>query len=496
MELSRNEVLVLKYLSRRSDQFIADSDVEIENLDERAVSSAISYLVKKGLVESVTIELNEYSLGEEGAAYLNGQLPEEAALNILKQKGNASLASFASSFKENELRVALTQLAKFGVKPEKGFVNVHNTNLEKIAQEIHARRKVLESVKAGQSPEEGEVLNQLLARKNVLIRKTRKIRRVRILPEGLNASSKTEERIETLNSEILLSGEWKTKGFREYDLNPAKLLEYAFPNLHPLSFMIERVRKIFLQMGFTEMSGTYLESALWNMDALFIPQNHPARDMQDTFYVKTDQALQFTEVDKKYQKLFSNVHEKGIKGYTGWGGRWSKEESERPLLRTHTTASTIKYLAEHPTSPQAIFSVDKAFRHESMDWKHLAELHQIEGAVLSKDVSLGSLKWIIKEFYSRLGLKNIRFIPSYYPYTEPSMDIVAEINGREVELGGSGIFRQEVTLPLGINDRVMAWGMGLERFAMLYYNLKDIREIYRNDLGWLSTYKIPLNFKN
>jgi phenylalanyl-tRNA synthetase alpha chain len=212
--------------------------------------------------------------------------------------------------------------------------------------------------------------------------------------------------------------------------------------------------------------------------------------MQDTFYIdsSTDLEMEHPEV----LEIFRKVHEKGIRGYTGWGYRWSSEKAAELLLRTHTTVSTIRYLYEHKQAPQAVFSVEKVFRHESVDWKHLAELHQIEGAYYGKDASLASLKWLMKEFYRRLGFTQLRFIPSYYPYTEPSMDVMVTINGKEMELGGSGVFRPEVTQPLGLKHPVIAWGLGLERLAMIYFGLDDIRDIYQSDLDWLRSYRVKI----
>ncbi len=492
MELSRNETLVLKFLSALPDNFVIERNIAIGGLDERAVSSAVSYLIQKDLVAYRFETTPEYSLGREGMAYVQGKLPEEVALEILKAAGKADLDAISNKLGEHGARIAIAQLARLGVKPSGGMLAVDPAQISSLEKEISRRRKLLEDILAGRKLNEDPVLEELLRRKDVVLRDIRKSREIKILRAGLDALSAGGDKIENLTAEVLQSGEWKTRGFREYDLNPKRLQDYSFPGPHPLTLFIDRIRRIFLQMGFREMSGDYMETALWNMDALFIPQNHPARDMQDTFYLEGDIKHPLSRKDREYQKIFSRVHEHGIPGYMGWGTKWDPKESERLLLRTHTTVNTIRYMAEHPEQPQAVFSVDSVFRHESMDWTHLAELHQIEGAVLSDHVSLGTLKWIIREFFTMLGLKNIRFIPSYYPYTEPSMDIVAEINGREVELGGSGIFRPEVTLPLGLKHKVMAWGMGLERFAMLYYGLNDIRDIYRNDLGWLMTYKIPL----
>lgn len=489
MDLSRNENIVLRELSRDPEKFISEDSLNPPEIDRRGVASAVSYLIKKGLVDLQLKEEERYDLGEEGKTYLSSGLPEQNAIRLIGTAGT-TIEQLKNSLGSQEFGIALAQIARSGVKPIGGFISIDYELLKKLQDEYEKRRLALMEIEQSGRCSDLAALENLLRRKNVVVKKTRSIREIRIKPEALAMLQNQGDRIEVLTQEMLSSGSWKGKEFRPYELNPPVQIS-GFNFLHPLSFMIERIRDIFISMGFTEMHGNYVETALWNMDALFIPQNHPARQLQDTFYLEEKPALD--DRDRLFQGIFRKVHENGIRGYSGWGSSWEPSESERLLLRTHTTVNTIRYFAEHKSGQHAIFSVDRVFRHENMDWKHLPELHQIEGAVMHPEVSLGTLKGIIREFYSKLGIENIEFIPSYYPYTEPSMDIVAEINSREVELGGSGIFRPEVLRPLGIRQKVMAWGMGLERFAMLYYNLDDIREIYNNDLEWLKTYGIKLS---
>ncbi|MEM2985515.1 MAG: phenylalanine--tRNA ligase subunit alpha, partial [Candidatus Caldarchaeum sp.] len=169
----------------------------------------------------------------------------------------------------------------------------------------------------------------------------------------------------------------------------------------------------------------------------------------------------------------------------GWRYKRSPEAARRLLLRTHTTATTIRHLATVKQPPVKVFCVDRIFRNEKVDWKHLAEFHQIEGIVVERDASLRMLMGVLRDFYSRLGLREIRFKPSYFPYTEPSMEVEVRLGGRWLELGGSGIFRPETTYPFGVKHPVLAWGLGLERLAMVIYGLEDIRTFHLNDLGWL-----------
>jgi phenylalanyl-tRNA synthetase alpha chain len=254
--------------------------------------------------------------------------------------------------------------------------------------------------------------------------------------------------------------------------------------------LIEKIRLIFLEMGFTEISGDYIESCFWNMDALFIPQDHPARELQDTFYLAEPKTMPVD--DEVLMEKIKAIHENGGEtGSSGWGYTWSRDEAERALLRTHTTVNTIRYLSEHPEPPQKVFSIGRVFRKETLDSTHLPEFHQIEGIVLEEKASFRMLIGVLKEFYRMMGFEEIRIRPSYYPYTEPSMDVEVKFKGKWLELGGSGIFRPEVTEPFGVKFPVIAWGLGLERLAMLTLGLDDIRMLYISDIEWLRSCPLP-----
>ena len=285
-----------------------------------------------------------------------------------------------------------------------------------------------------------------------------------------------------ITPELLQGDEWKTAEFRAFDVS----LEAATPRTgrsHPMQALIERIRSIFLEMGFSELVDDYVQSAGWNMDALFIPQDHPAREMQDTFYLDQPASI---DLDEEVMQAWKAIHEHGGEtGSTGWGGSYSTEVSQRPLLRTHTTVNTIQYLAEHPTEACRVFSVDRVFRKEAIDRTHLPEFHQIEGIIMEEGANLQMLVTTLKTFYAKMGYPEVRVRPAYFPYTEPSLEIEVKWRGKWLELGGAGIFRPEVTEPLGITSPVLAWGMGLERLAMLVLDLDDIRQLYISDLDWL-----------
>jgi phenylalanyl-tRNA synthetase alpha chain len=238
---------------------------------------------------------------------------------------------------------------------------------------------------------------------------------------------------------------------------------------------------ILLEMGFTELYGDIVQSAFWNFDALFQPQDHPAREMQDTFYLGEREPL--PPGADRVRKMHENGG--GIDS-TGWGGTWESGKAEQCVLRTHTTLLSIQHLALHPEPPVKAFAIGRVYRREAIDATHLPEFEQLEGIVMDKGVTFRHLLGYLREFYNRMGFPEVRFRPGYFPYTEPSVEPEVFVEGLGwVELGGAGIFRKEVTAPWGIEHPVLAWGLGVSRVAMLRLGLKDLRELYRSDIGWI-----------
>ncbi len=493
MELSAQESAVLIYLKDRNE--VNEREMRIEKLSSDNIRGAISWLEKKGLINVKIVDAEELELSGEGQKYLKEGLPELRVLSLLKKKKRISIKEIQGELGESESKIAIAQLAKLGIKPSKGELEyISGKEQEQI---ILREMGVLESIwKKDLSilPEYKDEKEALLRRSGIVERKVRSSRIVSINEAGrknLAAMEESTDSIGELTAEMIRAGTWRDKRFRPYDLNlPGKSVKRR--GLHPMTAIINDVRQIFLSMGFEELKDGYVEFAGWNMDSLFIPQDHPARDMQDTFFLEPAKQV---EPDRAERILFGKsgkIHEKGMSGYSGWGYKWQPEEAEKLMLRTHTTASTMRSLHKSPGAEKAVFSVDKVFRHESVDWKHLAEFHQVEGAIHAKNANLGTLKWYLRKFYSALGFEHIELIPSYYPYTGPSLDVIVEIDGKELELGGSGLIRPEVTKALGLKYNVIAWGLGLERLALLYYGLNDLRKLYDNDMNWLQNYRIRL----
>ena len=259
----------------------------------------------------------------------------------------------------------------------------------------------------------------------------------------------------------------------------AKVPNVFVAKTHPLKDTIDEIREIFVTLGFSEIIGNMTQSSFWNFDALFTPQDHPARELQDTFYLDNISAKKIA-TPEQIRKV-SDSHKKN------WRYYWDINEARKMVLRTHTTCVTIKHLAENKSDEARVFSLGRVFRNEKVSYKHLVEFNQIEGVVIGKDANLRNLMGIQREFYKRIGITKIKFWPTFFPYTEPSLQTMVynERLGKWIELFGMGIFRPEVTKPLGITTPVLAWGGGIERIAMLKYGLDDVREFYNNNLNWL-----------
>lgn len=248
---------------------------------------------------------------------------------------------------------------------------------------------------------------------------------------------------------------------------------------HPLKEVISEIREVFVTMGFSEASGRVVQPCFWNFDALLTPQDHPSREMQDTFYL--DVGPGGLDSTPAHVRRISKAHR------DTWHQKWDAAEAERMVLRTHTTCVTLRRLLQSPgvLGDARIFSLGRVFRNEKTSYKHLAEFTQVEGVVHEAGSTIRGLMGIQEEFYRRLGLTRVKFWPTFFPYTEPSFQsmVYNERLGKWVELFGMGIFHPHVTR--GLKHPVLAWGGGVERIAMLKYGVDDVREFYANNLGWL-----------
>ncbi len=326
-----------------------------------------------------------------------------------------------------------------------------------------------------------------LVKRGVLKREESRNTTVSLTEAGRKAASQTsnEDIVDRLTPEVLSSGSWRGKRLRPIDVE-AKAPRFYPGRRHPVRDFIREVRETYISMGFTEVQGDSVHPAFWNFDALFVPQNHPSREMQDTFYLDGLSDVELKRVGTVAK--VASTHENGWKtGSRGWGYQWNIEEARRLVLRTHNTVLTVKALAEEKEKERRVFAVSKVYRNENLDYKHLAEFYQMDGIMVGEGLNVRHLMGFLMEFYKKLGMSQVKLWPTFFPYTEPSLEVIGYSKAVDswIELSGSGVFRPEVTVPLGVKVPVLAWGPGIERLMLIRYGLDDLRSIYGDDLSWL-----------
>lgn len=473
-------------------------------LKEVEVTRAIQWLSGKKLIEIKEVASELISLDKNGQLYAKTGLPERVFLNALNREMSLKDVEKQSKLSKEEVGVCIGLLKKKNAIAitKKGadlYVTLTDTGrsiLKKDMLEEQFLKRAFPIEKKLLNPQELFACSELIKRKQIIKSEIKKIRGLTLTPLGkevlnLLGSSINQDVIESLSQDIIKSRSWQGKDFRTYDLS-SPLPRMSYGKKHFENESIEYVKKIWLELGFEEMSGTMVQTAFWDLDSLFVPQDHPAREMQDTFYLKNPATGKIPEDLKKKVKT---VHETGADtGSSGWGGAWDEEKAKQLMLRTHTTvlsAQTISRLKREDL-PAKFFTVGKVFRNETPDWKHLFEFYQVEGIVVDPHATLADLKGYLQEFFLKMGYDKIKMRPGHFPYTEPSIEIEVydKTKGQWVELGGAGIFRPEVTKTLmGFECPVLAWGLGLGRVAVPYYGITDLRDFNRNDIKQLRSMK-------
>ncbi len=457
----------------------------IENLSKKtgikkdALIKALSMLSEKNLVNKKEEVLEEVILTRIGEEVLKKGFPEKNFLLGIKDSISIKDYKKKSRLKEQEFNISMGLLKKNNCITIKNGEIIKNQESNKFLKELIKKEELIKEIgkKEYYLKKENKFIKEFLKR-GLVQKKTRIIREYKINAIGKKVLKTLNENvIERLTPQMISNGTWRNKKFRSYNINLK--YSYSFSKKHFLKEMMSLIKQIFVEMGFKEMKSDYVESSFWNFDNCFMRQDHPNREIMDTYFLKYPQKAR---IPKNLSKIIKSVHEDGWKtGSKGWGSEWSENEAGKLILRTHTTATTFRMLSKQLKPPYKFFSVDRIFRNETLDFKHLHEFHQVEGVIVAdKPLSLANLIAILKEFYKKMGVKKLRFKPTYNPYTEPSMEIFAYLPKikKWVEIGNSGVFRPEVLLPHGITKPVIAWGLGLERLAMLCYGIKDIRQVY------------------
>jgi len=437
--------------------------VQETKLSMDQIRRGVEWLRQKKLADvSETIKISS-SLGKNGLDALKNGLPERRLVNLVKD-GPKTFDEIRSSLQGPDFNAAIANAKK------NDWISI---------EKMETGSKISLKQEPVQTPE--ELMISTIGEKTISTNPLSMFPALKPLMQRPDFIIQHEEKTKAVS----LSEPGKKIDLEKLD-SGAIDVEADVPHvhaarIHPLKDTINEIRETFVHLGFSEILGNLSQSSFWNFDALFTPQDHPARELQDTFYLKDLNAKQLATPAQI--KNVSNAHKKG------WRYYWDIQEARKMVLRTHTTCVTIKHLADKKPDEARIFSLGRVFRNEKLSFKHLAEFNQVEGVVVGKHITLRDLMGIQKEFYRKIGLTKVKFWPTFFPYTEPSLQsmVYNEKLGKWIELFGMGIFRPEVTKPLGITKPVLAWGGGIERIAMLKFGLDDVREFYNNNLSWLRT---------
>lgn len=284
-----------------------------------------------------------------------------------------------------------------------------------------------------------------------------------------------------LTPELLTGGRWRAAVFRPYAIGtaPARVLP---GRRNPYSEYVASVKDKLVALGFEEFDGPLVETEFWNSDALFMPQFHSARDIHDVYYLESPQRV--THIAEPYLSNVAAAHENGWQtGSRGWNYAFDRDFTRRLILRSQGTVMSAKQLSTAKV-PGKYFGILRCFRHDQVDATHLSDFYQTDGIVLGEHVNLRTLLGLLKMFAEELaGATEVKYVPGYFPFTEPSIEVhIKHPRLGWFELGGSGIFRPEVTGPMGVDVPVLAWGLGIDRMALMHLGLSDLRELFSNDI--------------
>ncbi len=492
MQLPAQQVAVLEAASADEAESV-DALAAATDLPPETVTGAVFELEEAGLVAVAERVDETITLTDEGVEYADERLPEvrlyEAALEAGADSDPVQMGRVigASGLEGPQVDIALSNYARKGY----GVIDSGEITADPDADpSTDAEANALAALPGEDAvPVDGTDIDEgtleQLERRGLLERTESTVREVTLTERAvteLMAGLETAETVGQVTPELLTSGEWEDVEFAEYNVE-ADAEQFEGGKVHILRQMSERVKDVLVGMGFQEMDGPHADADFWINDCLFMPQDHPARTHWDRFALE-----QPTHIDDLPEDLVGRVeraHREGIgEDSEGYHSPWDEDFARALALRGHTTSLSTRYLSGEEIGeiepPARYFSVEKAYRNDTLDATHLLEFYQIEGWVMAEDLSVRDLMGTFEEFYAQFGIEDIQFKPHYNPYTEPSFELFGThpTTGELIEIGNSGIFREEMLEPLGVECDVMAWGLALERLAMLTTGAEDIRDLH------------------
>jgi phenylalanyl-tRNA synthetase alpha chain len=452
---------------------------------------ALENLSARKLVSIERRQSTVAELTEEGSRYLREGLPEELLLRSLKKSGVS--VSELSGVSE---RIGLQWSKRNGfIAISDGIVGITSKGKEALKSGI-TEAMVLHEIAENPgryvsiSERNREAADNLVHRKLVSVSSKSEITGISLTARGREEAvhASGDEWVESLSKGIISGKGWEGVRFKPYDVGSP--VEREYPAIrHPLRRIIDEIKTAYVGMGFSEISGPIVEPSFWVFDSLFVPQDHPAREMQDTFYLSSPERLSVKE--REYMKQIGKAHR------DSWKGEWEEGIAEQALLRPHMTSvssrlmhSIIEQIKSGKAEiqlPIKFFTVGRVFRNENLDYKHLADFYQTDGIIIGKDLTVANLFSTLAELYAHIGIK-IKFKPAYFPFVEPGVEVFAysERTKEWLEIGGAGMIRSEITGMPRKRVNVLAWGLGVERDLLLRdQTISSITELYGKGLGWL-----------
>lgn len=496
VELREHERQTLSTLKRLNGKSTVEKLIKESKLPDAAIMRAAIELQEKGLIKVHEDKQTVLTLKEEGKLHAKRGLPERRLIIALEKLGGKATCNKAyekADLEKQFIPIALgwaqkkkwtTLDAKTNTlyvvkKPEKG---TDETLLELLSRKDKVNVEELDS-------ELRKAVQVLKGRKLLDIEEKTK-RTIELTEAGkttLRREIKAVAEVTQLTQELIISGKWRKVKLQKYNIQAPVAKTWPGKKHSYLQFLEEVIEKL-VALGFKEMRGTFVETSFFNFDALYTPQDHPAREVSSIYFVKSPKEGSI-DAYKKFTDNVKKTHEDGWKtGSTGWGYKYSLKEAKRLILRGHGTCLSARtLLSKNLEIPGKYFSIARCYRPEVGDKIHLTEFNQVEGIVVDKDLTLRDLLGVLEKFaFEMAEADKVKFRPDYFPFTEPSVELAAYKKGYGwIEFGGSGIFRPEVTLPLGVEEPVLAWGLGVDRLFMMRAGIDEIRYIFSTDLDWI-----------
>ena len=467
------EVELIKLIKKYGNGLSPIELSESSGVELSKILRAVEWLKYKRIIKVEEENTQVISLTDRGKEYAKIGMPEERIYNILK-KGPKTFSEIIKEAKVNkdELSVCI------GTWKNQGIIDIMKGKVfldenKKVEWKVNELLKILkEPLEVNEIPKELVIFVDKLKERGILNVEDKKIKRIYLIKD---VKIDNENVIDQITPKVIENEEWKTKKIRKYDIY-APVGDLLIGKKHPYIRYVNWVKEKLVGLGFEEVSGPIVESSFYNNDALFMPQDHPAREVHDVFFLD----MKPIKIPKKLIEKVKKIHE------SKWKYKFDEKKSNKMLLRSQTTAVSIRTLLNSPKIPGRYFSIDRNFRPDVIDWKHLIELDQLEGIVIGKSLNITHLLGLLKLFVDEIiNVKDYKFVPGYFPFTEPSVELHVKYKGDWIEIGGAGIFRPEINQLTNVKYPIIAWGLGIQRMYLVKNKINDIRKIFSNDLKYL-----------